>query len=350
MKKLLPLVLTLSVSLCLASPSHAAQAEIEQVITALEIMQGDHTGNLNLQNPVNRAEFITMSVNLLLGKNQVSTPTTSPYPDVSRDHWSAPYVVAGVQYELIAGYADGTFRPGNQITLGEASVIIPKLLGYTTADFSGVSMEGRVLWMATNDMLDNVTVSGAYDALTRYDTMHLFYNALTASTKQGTPLITTMGYPVTASGEIDRVALLTSTMEGPLQATLNWQSSIPITNYLAISINGTPSNASDIRPNDLIYWSTPARTLWVYRSQITGILGAVSPNNTVTISNNTYAIETEQATYALSSLGSFRQGDLVTALLGRDGGIAVISTPMAGVDSVCGLVLARTTTSYDDGA
>lgn len=353
MKRILHFVLSSALLLSVITPIHASaetQAEVEQVITALDIMTGDQYGNLNLSQKITRAQFTTMAVNVLLGNNQVATPTTSPYPDVSRNHWAAPYVTAGVQYGLISGYSDGTFRPDAYITLGEASVIIPKLLGYSNSDFTSSSMDGRVLWMSSNGILDDVTTLQAGETITRYDTMYMFYNALTAQTKQGITLLQSMGHSLTASGEIDRVALLTNTMEGPVQATSSWRDQLPFTNFLSIYLNGNKITAEQILPNDLIYWSQSARTLWVYRSQVTGILGSLSAQNTITIAGNTYAIETEQARYALSNLGTYRQGDMVTALLGKDGGIAVISSPYAQNEMVSGTVLSLSTASYSDGA
>lgn len=45
-------------------------------------------------------------------------------------NWAFEYVRAGVYMNIIEGYPDGTFKPGNNITRAEAFTIICKLLGY----------------------------------------------------------------------------------------------------------------------------------------------------------------------------------------------------------------------------
>lgn len=44
--------------------------------------------------------------------------------------WAFEYVRTGVYIDVIEGYPDGTFKPGNNITRAEAFTIICKLLGY----------------------------------------------------------------------------------------------------------------------------------------------------------------------------------------------------------------------------
>ena len=56
----------------------------------------------------------------------------SPYPDVPASHWAAPYVEAAVAAGYVTGYLDGTFRPGNTITLAEGVTMALRLLGYTS--------------------------------------------------------------------------------------------------------------------------------------------------------------------------------------------------------------------------
>lgn len=351
-KKHLPLALLCA--LTMTTPAEAAsQSEVEQVITTLSIMAGDAKGNLNLGNTINRAEFTTMTVNVKVGDGQVAKPSTSPYPDVSRDHWSSAYVFYGVNNGLISGYSDGTFRPANQITLGEASVIIPNLLGYSSADFQGFSMDSRVSWMASAGLMDGVDAQTANTAITRKDTMYLFYNALTTPMKSGGTLLQTMGYTLSSDGEIDRTALIKAAMEGPLVATDDWEDQLPfdLSAVNEVNIDGREGDLKDIRNNDLVYYIANTKSLWVYQDRLTGVIEAINTSGattSVTIAGKTFNAESEKAKFDLSTLGTFKKGDIVTALLGKDDGVAMVISPEYGTGMVVGVVTEVGTALYTD--
>ncbi len=343
--KVIPFLLTCTLAFVLSTPTQAytPQSEVEQVITTLSIMAGDETGNLQLDNTITRAEFITMTVNLLNGDNQVAKPSVSPYPDVGRDHWSAAYVSYGVSNGLISGYSDGTFRPNNQITLGEASVIIPNLLGYTSTDFQGYSMDSRVSWMATAGLLEGVDAQISTTPITRKDTMYLFYNALTTSLKTGGTLYQSMGYALNSDGEIDRTTLMEEKMKGPIVVTGDWESQLPFTlaQVRSVTVQGKVGELSQIGKNDLVYYIENTKSLWVYQEKRTGTIENISTSSgatSITLGGNTYLTETETAKFEFSSLGSFKKGDIVTVLLGKDEGIAMVLTPSYGDEMVAGVV------------
>ena len=66
-----------------------------------------------------------------------------------------------------------------------------------------------------------VTAAGPSTLLTRQDAMYLFYNLMTANTKEGHPYLESLGYSLNAAGEIDLVALISGQMEGPVVAQGN---------------------------------------------------------------------------------------------------------------------------------
>ena len=119
-KRFLSALLAAALALTLLPTALAATAaeDASQVLAALDIMVGDENGSLNLSAPVTRAEFVKM----LMAASPVSVgdeTAVSPYPDVPRTHWAAPYVEAAVRAGYVTGYLDGTFRPSNTITLSE---------------------------------------------------------------------------------------------------------------------------------------------------------------------------------------------------------------------------------------
>ena len=355
-KRVLSALLAAALTLSLASPALAAPTrdEAAQVLSALDIMTGDGAGNLNLSAPVTRAEFVKM----LMAASPISVGDVtyvSPYPDVPASHWAAPYVEAAVAAGYVTGYLDGTFRPGNTITLAEGVTMALRLLGYTSEDFSGSFPAGEMTMYKTLDLDEGITI-GANDTMTRQDAMYLFYNLLTAPSRTtGQPYLSSvLGHGVTAEGEIDTMALLNDTMEGPVVVgESGWQDKIPFDiSTASVTRDGVASTASALTANDVVYWSDTLHALWVYTNKVTGPIQAITPASSpasVTVSGKSYDIETSSAAYALSDLGTFEVGDAVTLLLGRDGKVAAAVTPgQAASDTVWGLVLSSTPQTFTD--
>lgn len=362
--RILAACLAACLSLTLILPASAASSaapadEAAQVVNALGIMVGDAQGNMNLYNLVTRAEFITMAVKATPGGEQIGQAATSPYPDVSWSHWASGYVEAGVAQGLISGYSDGTFRPSSTIRLAEGVTIALRLLGYGPEDFSGAYPTGQMAMYRSLNLDAGVTVTRPTDPMKRLDAMYLFYNLMSAKTKEGTVYLETLGHKLNGAGEIDLVSLINDAMEGPVVAQGSWQSSIPFSLTGAkVYRQGKASTLSAIQNQDVVYWNRSMNSIWVYSDRLTGTIQALEPASSsptsVTVAGRTCQIETAAAAYALSDLGEYALGDTVTLLLGRDGGVAaVVGGAAAGaVDSakeMVGVVTAIENSSYSDG-
>lgn len=356
-KRIVSVLLAAALVLGLAAPAFAAQAQVTvdeaaQVLAALDIMTGDENGDLHLDQPVTRAEFTKLTVAASAYADSVGpTASISPYPDVPRTNWAAPYIQVAQEKGMIRGYLDGTFRPNNQIQLVEGVSMVLSLLGYTNEDFSGAWGSGQMAkYQALG--LDRGVTAGKNDPMTRQDALWLFYNLLTAPTKTGQVYLTTLGHSLTASGEIDRVALVNSAMEGPMVAEGNWQASVPFSLTTAtVYRDGKAAQLSDIQTLDVVYWSKSMHTVWAWSGKAAGTIQQINTTSNptaVTVGGKTYAIETASAAYDLSDLGSFRVGDSVTLLLGRSGGVAAVRTPGGSSTTVYGVVTAIGTASYQD--
>ena len=352
------LAAVLAAGLCLPVSAVKAVSEEEaaQVVGALNIMVGDSSGELNLGRNVTRAEFITMAVKASPQGDQVGEASTSPYPDVPRRHWAAGYVEAGVRAGLISGYLDGTFRPGNTITLAEGVTVVLKLLGYSGSDFSGAFPTAQMAMYHSLGLDANLAGRTSSGVMTRRDCMYLFYNLLSVKNKNGQPYLNTLGYSLNAAGEVDRVALLGQVMEGPILAEGSaWRGKIPFDlSGASVYRANTPASLDSIRDGDLIYWNEGMRRLWIYRDRITGTVQSVTPSpsspTAVVVAGHSYPIETDAAAYALSDLGSFRQGDTVTLALGRTGGAAAVLAPNPGEGNKIGIVTAVSRDQYTDAS
>lgn len=355
-KRVLSALLAAALTLSLVTPALAvtSQDDAAQVLAALDIMTGDESGNLNLSAPVTRAEFVKM----LMAASPISVGDVtyvSPYPDVPASHWAAPYVEAAVTAGYVTGYLDGTFRPSNTITLAEGVVMALRLLGYTNEDFSGSFPAGQMAMYRTLDLDEGITI-GQNDTMTRQDAMYLFYNLLTAPSKTtGQPYLSSvLGYGLTADGEVDTLALLNGTMDGPVVVgEAGWRDKIPFDiSKASVTRNGVVTTSAALVDNDVVYWSKHLNALWVYTNKITGPIQAITPASaptSVTVSGKSYEIETSTAAYALSDLGTFEVGDSVTLLLGRDGKVAAVAAPgQTSGGSVCGLVVSNVPQQYTD--
>lgn len=331
-----------------------AQQEVTQVINALGIMVGDDQGNMQLDRTVTRAEFITMAVKASPNGDQVGESSTSPYPDVPYTHWAAGFVEAGVAAGLITGYSDGTFRPSNQITLAEGVTIVLQLLGYGSEDFSGAYPTPQMALYHSLKLDRGLNAQSSSTVLSRHDAMYLFYNLLSTNDKSGTPYINSLGYSLNAAGEVDLVALINGVMDGPMIASGDWQSNIPFSlSGATVTRDGSPSSASQIQENDVIYWCQSMRTLWVYSDKVVGTIQDITPNTAaptaVTIGGHSYELDSASAVYALSDLGSYDIGDTVSLLLGRQGKVAAVTAPIETTSERCGVVTKVTRESYSDG-
>ena len=225
------LALTLAVGLTPGALAAAAtQDEAAQALAALDIMVGDETGDLQLSRSITRAEFTKLVIAASPYRDKAgAAASVAPYPDVPRTHWAAPYVQTAVEAGYVTGYLDGTFRPGNTITLAEGVTMVLRLLGYQNSDFTGAYPSGQMAAYENLDLDEGVT-AGQNESLTREDALWLFYNLLTTKTKEGSYYLNTLEPTlnlVNTQGELDRVALVNSAMEGPLVAEGNWQSKLP---------------------------------------------------------------------------------------------------------------------------
>lgn len=89
----------------------------------LGVVKGRNAEAFDPNAPITRAEFATICARF--DKTQISTG--SNFTDIS-GHWAEKYIERAATLGWIAGYSDGTFRPGNYITRAEAMTMINRVL------------------------------------------------------------------------------------------------------------------------------------------------------------------------------------------------------------------------------
>lgn len=141
---------------------------------------------------------------------------------------------------------------------------------------------------------------------------------------------------------IDFVVISGNKMEGPIIASgSDWENSFNIdASNVIVMRNGKKASVSDINTNDVLYYSESLNTLWSYNDKITGIYESATPNkdqpSSITVSGTEYSLETINAFNKLSSKGTFDIGDTVTLLLGKDGKVADVVSPIETKVNVIG--------------
>lgn len=350
MKRFLALLLT--AVLLTSAPTAFAAGEasdevIEQVIGALGIMTGDSSGNLNLDQTVTRAEYAKMLVCASSYKDKVSgVSNSSPFKDVPYTNWAAGYVKTAVQQGWLTGYLDGSYKPNNTVTLEEAATGCLKLLGYTTADFSGSYPYGQLALYASLHLNTKVTATkGA--AMTRRNMMYLFYNLLSADTKEGKAYAETLGYSLNAAGEVDYLDVLSGTMEGPYIVTGSLGEIVSSAGK-TVYRNGYASTADAVQKYDVVYYT--GSTIWAYANAVTGTYQSASPSasspTSIVVAGNTYTVGTSEAALQLSTLGGLNVGDVVTLLLGREGEVVYALSAEQYAANLVGVVTGVSTVTY----
>ena len=336
--KLLPLFLSLCLLLPLALPAAMAVDSAIQLetIRALGIMTGDENGEMNLSSPVTRAQFVKMMTAASVYRDSIGDGSGSAlFQDVKSDHWASGYIKLAVEQEWMTGYVDGTFRPDSTITLEEGCTALLRLLGYSSDSLSGSYPTAQLTKARAVGLLDDLSVSQGED-LTRQDCVTLFYNLLTAENSDGQVYGTTLGYTV-SNGEVDYSALVTADTEGPYVAGSGGLSLPFSDDNVTVYYNGSLSSLSAAAEYDVYYYNENLRTVWIYHDRVTGTLTAVSPSRaaptSVTVAGNEYELGTSGATYKVSSQGSFSAGDTVTLLLGMNGEVVDVISPVSSSDT-----------------
>lgn len=117
-----------------ATPSDVAGTKYEGAVNrlqALNILTGYPDGTFKPGNNITRAEFAAVAIRAL-GLEQAAGYAKGPtaFSDVSADHWASGYINVASSQGIIKGYPDGTFKPDANVTYAEALAMVLRALGY----------------------------------------------------------------------------------------------------------------------------------------------------------------------------------------------------------------------------
>jgi len=115
-------------------PETSAYYEAVNSLVGNGVINGYEDGTFKPFNTITRAEFSKLLATSSAPTGTQFTATTTQFPDVadssSPSAWAIPYIHYSVGIKAINGYEDGTFRPTNTVTYGEAVKMIVCTLGY----------------------------------------------------------------------------------------------------------------------------------------------------------------------------------------------------------------------------
>lgn len=146
------------------------QEEAAKNLVALGLLKGYEDGSLGLENNITRAEFATLVVRLICKEEEAKSNTDDTiFTDVKKDHWASGYINIAVNEGLINGYPDGTFKPQNNISYGEALTLIVRMLGYEDEVNKDLEWPLNYIAKATQLGVNNSSVLAPNNKATRGD-------------------------------------------------------------------------------------------------------------------------------------------------------------------------------------
>ncbi len=166
--------------------------ESVEALRMMGVIDGLPGGTYNPEGNLNRAEFCKLTVTIMgLGDQVAAQANRTVFSDVTGTYWARGYInLASAQVveqssgaRLIMGIGDGTFRPGRNITFGEAITILLRVLGYT-AEASVSWPQGAISTAQTIGLTKGLPFLTSGDAITRGQAALLFYNMLLANPKE----------------------------------------------------------------------------------------------------------------------------------------------------------------------
>ena len=272
------------------------------------------------------------------------------FTDVGGDDPLAPAIRIAVSQGWMSGYTDGSFRPGNPVTLEEACAAALNLLGYDVTTLSGTFPTAQLNKARELGLRDGIARSQG-EGLTIADGALLLYNALTVPTANGEVYGSTLGFTVTG-GQVDTASILLGNVQGPFVAAAGAQ--LPFA-PAAVYRNGEAATSAELNEYDVYYYSENARTVWIYTRKAAGRITAVAPSasapTSVTVAGTEYTIGSSQAATVLSSLNGGGVGQVVTLLLGMNNEVVRVLTGEAADQVFYGVVQnSARSLIEDDGA
>lgn len=352
------------------SDSYTATAV--ETLRLMGVLDGYGDGTFRPGTILNRAQFCKMAVYAMDGSGELGRySTVTIFPDVKPSHWAASYINMAAKKGIIAGYADGKFKPDQSVTAGQAVTILMRGLGYKDEDMGGVWPQSYMAEAETCGLLKSTGITSAYAGLTRAQAARLFMNLFEAKGGKGTALFSysvgkdevyltavdggkgtmtaggtayDMAHPVTSTtliGSKGRVVLNSAgeiltflpvtgsggvsnaaVIIGSGNASASLSSLAGSSNY-NIYKNGLPATAADLKRYDVATYSAATNSIIVCDTRLAAYYEDCAPSAsapaTITVLGG---MKFNVLPTAVDSLGKLKPGKQIVLLLTADGQVA----------------------------
>ena len=346
-----------------------------ETLRLMGVLDGYGDGTFRPNAVLTRAQFCKMAVYAMDGSSELGRySTVTIFPDVKPSLWAASYINMAAKKGVIAGFADGKFKPNQTVTAGQAVTILMRGLGYKDENMGGVWPQGYMAEAQTCGLLKSTGITSAYSALTRGQAAKLFLNLFEAKRGTGEGAVVLFNYTLgedevyltnldagkgtlTAGGKTYDMAhpvTSTSLIGSKGKVVLNGDGDIltflPITgtsgisnaaviigangsalgldslagsNSYTIYKNGSPASAADLKKYDVATYSSATNAVIVCDTRVSVYYEdcTPSPSNPTTITV-LEGMELNVLPTAVESLSHFKPGQQMTLLLTADGQVA----------------------------
>ena len=350
-----------------------------ETLRLMGVLDGYSDGTFRPNAALTRAQFCKMAVYAMDGGSELGRySTVTIFPDVKPSFWASSYINMAAKKSIIAGFADGKFKPNQTVTAGQAVTILMRGLGYKDENMGGVWPQGYMAEAKTCGLLKSTGITSAYSALTRGQAAKLFLNLFEAKRGTGEGAVVLFNYSVgdkevyltnldagkgtmTAGGQVYDMAhpvTSTSLIGSKGKAVLNGDGEIltflPVTGGSGISNaaviigangsalgldsltggsgytiykNGSPASAADLKKYDVATYSAATNSVVVCDTKVSVYYEdcTPSPSNPTTIT--VLGTELNVLPTAVESLSQFKPGQQMILLLTADGQVAGAVAP-----------------------
>ena len=346
-----------------------------ETLRLMGVLDGYGDGTFRPNAVLTRAQFCKMAVYAMNGSSELGRySTVTIFPDVKPSLWAASYINMAAKKGVIAGFADGKFKPNQTVTAGQAVTILMRGLGYKDENMGGVWPQGYMAEAQTCGLLKSTGITSAYSALTRGQAAKLFLNLFEAKrgTGEGAVVLFSftpekeevyltnldagkgtltaggktydMAHPVTSTSLIGSKGKVVLNGDGdiltflPITGTSGISNAAVIigangsalgldslagSNSYTIYKNGSPASAADLKKYDVATYSSATNAVIVCDTKVSVYYEDCTPSpsnpTTITVLEGT---ELNVLPTAVESLSQFKPGQQMTLLLTADGQVA----------------------------
>ena len=353
-----------------------------ETLRLMGVLDGYSDGTFRPNAALTRAQFCKMAVYAMDGSSELGRySTVTIFPDVKPSFWASSYINMAAKKSIIAGFADGKFKPNQTVTAGQAVTILMRGLGYKDENMGGVWPQGYMAEAKTCGLLKSTGITSAYSALTRGQAAKLFLNLFEAKRGTGEGAVVLFNYtlgedevyltnldagkgtitvsgnskPYTMAHPVTSTSLIGSKGKVVLNSAGEILTFLPITGTSGISNaaviigangsalgldsltggsgytiykNGSPASAADLKKYDVATYSAATNSVVVCDTKVSVYYEDCTPSpsnpTTVTVLGGT---ELNVLPTAVESLSQFKPGQQMILLLTADGQVAGAVAP-----------------------